>query len=494
MPRAAVVLDPVDPWTAVSAEAISGLAPDRGALVIAPDQRDVERLGRELTSRGIDHEVLLAADGPEKRYRAFLRILRGASRVVIGTRSACFAPVQNLALIVLWDEADDLHEEPRAPYPHSRTVLQCRSWEERAALLLLSASRSTTVETLAAQGYLRLLEPVPAPSAQVRPLVEAMDEHLREREGPSGRSRLPGHALRVIRDGVTRGPVLVQVPRTGYVPALVCTFCGTRCRCPECASALTVPRGGSALQCPVCGRREDAYRCPECDRTGVRAVVIGSTRTAEELRRAFPQVPLLVAGGAQGPVADDDVPGEAIVVSTPGAEPAPAGGYAAAVLLDAEGLLGRAAFDADMEAVRRWRNAIALVRTQEHGGRVLVVGDARLPAIRDLVMHRSRVLIDHVLADRRALDLPPFTRAADLTGPRGAVQEMLGELQLPPATHVYGPVEVPGEDADLVRAVLRVAPEQARDLARTLRGATATRTARKRPGSVRVRIDPSGVL
>src|SRR5690625_7750667 len=72
-----------------------------------------------------------------------------------------------------------------------------------------------------------------------------------------------------------------------------------------------------------------------------------------------------IAGGAPGPLDDAEVPERGIVVTTPGAEPAPGSRYAAALLLDADAMLGRAAFDADVEAVRRWRNAIALVRSAD---------------------------------------------------------------------------------------------------------------------------------
>src|SRR5699024_6728026 len=126
-----------------------------------------------------------------------------------------------------------------------------------------------------------------------------------------------------------------------------------------------------------------------CDRTQVRAMVIGSTRTAEELDRAFPETVMRIAGGAHGPLDDAGVPERGIVVPTPGAEPAPGSRYAAALLLAADARLGRAAFDADVEAVRRWRNAIALVRSADEGGEVLVVGTSTLPAIRELVAHRS---------------------------------------------------------------------------------------------------------
>ncbi|MFJ6042881.1 primosomal protein N' family DNA-binding protein [Brachybacterium paraconglomeratum] len=495
VPRASLVLDPVDPWTAIAAESIAALGPDRGALVIAPDQRDVARLSRVLTERGIAHEVLAGTEGPEKRYRTFRRILRGATRVVLGSRSAAFAPVQDLALVICWDEADDLLEEPRAPYPHTRTVLQCRSAEERCALLFLAASESVTMRALTDAGYLARLDPVPAPVTAVRPRIVAMDQYLRDREGPSGRSRLPQEAMRVLRNGLQGGPVLVQVPRTGYAPAIACTFCGTRARCPECAAPLSQRGRNGPLHCTVCGRREDGYRCPECDRTHVRAMVIGSTRTAEELHRAFPDAPLKVAGGAHGPLEDEAVPEHGIVVATPGAEPAPPGRYSACLLLDADAMLGRAAFDADVEAVRRWRGAISLVRTAEEGGEVLVVGTSTLPAIRDLVAHRSALFLDRVLEDRRELDLPPFRRVAEVVGEREACRGFLETTELPDGTEVLGPVELEGPDqAGRARAVLRIEPRRSRELAAALRSGVAARSARKDRGSLRVRLDPPDVF
>src|SRR5699024_11409813 len=92
-----------------------------------------------------------------------------------------FAPVRNLALAICWDEADDLLEELRAPYPHTRTVLQCRSAEERCALLFLAASDSVTLRALADHGYLARLEPVPGPVTAVRPHIEIGRASCRER-------------------------------------------------------------------------------------------------------------------------------------------------------------------------------------------------------------------------------------------------------------------------------------------------------------------------
>lgn len=495
VPRATLTLDAADAWTVVAADAIADLPADRGALVIAPDQRDVARLSRVLAERGIAHEILAGTEGPEKRYRTFRRILRGATRVVLGNRSAAFAPVRDLALVICWDEADDLLEEPRAPYPHTRTVLQCRSAEERCALLFLAMSESVPLRALVEAGYLARLEPRPAPVTAVRPRIVAMDQYLRDREGPSGRSRLPQEAMRVLRRGLERGPVLVQVPRSGYVPAIACTFCRTRAQCPRCAAPLSLSGRGGPLHCRVCGRREDGYRCPECDRTEVRAMVVGSARTAEELHRALPDAPLRVAGGAHGPLEDEAVPERGIVVATPGAEPAPPDRFAACLLLDADAMLGRAAFDADVEAIRRWRNAIALVRSAEEGGEVLVVGTATLPAIRDLVAHRSSLFLDRVLEDRRELDLPPFSRVAEIVGDREACRGFLETIELPDGTAVLGPVDLEGpEAAGRARAVLRLDPSRSRELAAALRAGVAARSARKARGSLRVRLDPPDVF
>lgn len=493
VPRAAAMLEPADAWTQLAAAAVAALPADRGALLIAPDQRDVQRLASALTAAGIDHEQLASADGPEKRYRAFRRILRGRSRIVIGNRSAAFAPVQNLSLIICWDEADDLLIEPRAPYPHIRDILQLRSHHERAALLLLAASPSIEVRRLIATGQLVDLPPAPAPRDATRPRITAMDDYLRAREGASGRSRLPRAAHDLLRRALPHGPVLVQVPRSGYVPAIACTFCGTRARCPECAAPLGISGHGGHLLCGVCGRRDDAYECPECHRRTVRALVTGSVRTAEELRRAFPDTPLAIAGGAHGPLDDADVPDHGIVVATPGAEPAPPGRYAAALLLDADAMLARAAFDADVEAVRRWSNAIALVRSAEDGGEVLVVGTATLPAVRHLVAHRSQVFPDRVLDDRRALDLPPFTRVGEIRGDRCAVTTFLQMAAIPDGATMFGPVPT-ADTEDEQRAVVRIDASRGRELAASLRAAVATRSARKMPGRLRARLDPPDVF
>src|SRR6202044_1579582 len=127
------------------------------------------------------------------------------------------------------------------------------------------------------------------------------------------------------------------------------------------------------------GTGDAAWRCSRCGHPRVRALVTGAGRTAEELGRAFPAVPMLTSGGAQTIPAVPASP--ALVVATPGAEPGAAGGYAAAVLLDGWVLLGRPGLRATEEALRRWMNAAALVVPAAAGGAVAIVADAGFPTV-----------------------------------------------------------------------------------------------------------------
>jgi len=116
-PRAVWGAAPGTDWPTLVAHAVAAsVHSGRGALLAVPDRRDVDRVSAALTATlGADsHVTLTADDGPALRYRRFLAVSRGHAKVVVGTRSASFAPVHNLGLVVIWDDGDDLHAEPRA--------------------------------------------------------------------------------------------------------------------------------------------------------------------------------------------------------------------------------------------------------------------------------------------------------------------------------------------------------------------------------------------
>lgn len=493
-PRAALVLDPVDSWIGLAIESLLSLDDDDGAIILASDQRDVDRLARALSEHCIAHVQFGSAQGPHARYTAFLSALEGRARVVIGTRSAVFAPVKNLRMIFVWDPDDDLYEEPRAPYPHARTVALTRSFHERCSLLYVSRAPSDFVRYLTLAGTLAALEPVPAPHASTHPRIELMDTYLREREGPSGFSRLPSHAHAVIRRGLANGPVLVHVPRAGYAPALACRFCGTKASCIACHATLAAPARGE-LSCSVCARRYGHYRCRECGGADLRPIVLGQERTAADLQRSFPEATLHVSGGASGIVDDADVQDGDLVIATPGAEPQVEGKYAASVIVDAAASLGRAEYNADTETVRRYSHVLGATRTFENGGQVLVVGPDQHPALRSLVLVRSNAFIDRVLGERAELGLPPSTKAIEIRGERAACSDFLERFDAPKSAEVFGPTEVdaPGIDSES-RLVLRCPVARAQDLIEAARATMLVRSAKKLPGTLRLQVDPPHVF
>jgi len=499
-------------WPRCVAAAVRvALAAGRGALVVVPDGKDVDLVHRALGD--VPHVALTADLGPAERYRRWLRVLRGGVRAVVGTRAAMFAPVHDLGLAVIWDDGDDLHAEPRAPYPHAREVLALRAHHTGAALLVGGYARTAEATRLVATGWARPIVPdrtaLRAAAPRVRP---SGDDAELARDEAARAARLPNLAWRTLKRGLADGPVLVQVPRRGYLPALACRSCRAPARCghspaaaggarpsgPSCGGPLALRSGHAMPYCRWCGRVAGAWRCPACGDTGVRAVVVGARRTAEELGRAFPAVPVRTSGrdGVLAAVG----PEPALVVATPGAEPVAAGGYAAAVLLDGWALLGRPDLRAAEETLRRWMNAAALLRPHAE---LVVAAEAALAPTQALVRWDPVTFSERELAERAELGFPPAVRVATLTGVAAAVQEMTAALDLPPGAQILGPVPVdpprprPGEpdagaadDRPRERLMVRVPGARGAELARALKAASAVRAARRSPDPVQVRIDP----
>ncbi len=487
-------------WAAAVAQAVrAALAGGRRALVVVPDARDADRVCAALDAAGVpDHVRLLADDGPAPRYRAFLRARHGLASVVVGTRAAMFAPVPDLGLVVLWGDGEDTLAEPHAPYPHAREVLALRSELEGAAYLLGSPGRTVQGQALLASGWAR---EIAAPRDVLRarsPRVRALTSVELAHEGPGAAARLPTTAWRTARDALGRGPVLVQVPRTGYLPVVACGRCRTAARCTHCHGPLGLPRTASAPQCTWCGRLAGAWRCAECGDTRLRAVRVGSDRTAEELGRAFPGTAVrLSASTAPGGVLDRVDAQPALVVATPGAEPVADGGYAAALLLDAAVTTSGTGLAVATEALHRWLAAAGLVRPAAEGGQVLLVGDGAPAPTGALVRFDAGWLAERELAERRELALPPAVRVAAVTGDRSAVEALVGRVPLAEGDALLGPVELPAREPTLeppVRVVVRVPLAHGLELARQLRASLAVRSARREGGTVRVQLDPKEML
>ncbi|OLT23728.1 hypothetical protein BJF78_31870 [Pseudonocardia sp. CNS-139] len=421
--------------------------------------------------------ALTAELGPAERYRRWLAVRRGLVRVVVGTRSAAFAPVERLGLLAVWDDGDDLHAEPRAPYPHVRDVLVLRAHGAGAALLVAGFARTAEAHLLVTSGWAREVVADRATVRAAMPRVAALGETDTQlaRDPHSRAARLPHVAFEAARAALGAGrPVLVQVPRAGYLPWLACASCRESARCRHCAGplGLSAQRGsGDAAppHCRWCGRVDTAFRCPACGSRRLRAGVVGAGRTAEELGRAFPGVTVRSSGGGAPVVAEVRDRSE-LVVATPGAEPRAAGGYGAALLLDGWALLSRPDLRVAEETLRRWLAAAALVVPHGDGGRVVVVADSALPVVQALVRWDPAGHAAAEYAARAEVGFPPAVRMAAVEGTPAAVAEVLAELPGDgPVVEVLGPVEIDPVDAAPAdvreRALLRVPRAEGRALA-----------------------------
>ncbi|WP_422395085.1 primosomal protein N' [Nocardia vulneris] len=509
-PRAGWQALPGEDWPRRLAELAATVAgAGRSAILMVPDQRDLDRVLAECERLLGDSAVGLSAGlGPAARYRRWLSVLRGTARVVVGTRSAVFAPADNLGLIAIWDDGDDTYAEPRAPYPHAREVAMLRSHETGAAFVAAGFARTAEIQAVVETGWAHDLvaDRAVVRKASPRISVPGDSDAALERDPVARAVRIPAVAFAAARSALKEGAgVLVQVPRRGYVPALACAKCRTPARCRHCNGPLALPDGRAGQRhspepahspsCRWCGITEAAFRCQACGSRALRAVVIGAIRTAEELGRAFPGVP--IRGSSGGAMLDTVEPGPQVVVATVGAEPVLPGGYGVALLLDSWALLGRADLRAAEDALRRWMAAATLVRSH---GQVFVVAEPSIPTVQTLLRWDPVGHARAELASRAEVGFPPAVRMAAIDGTSDSIAELLSTATLPDDVVVLGPVPLPpaarkpfssgDSPAEVERILLRVDRRSGAALARALTAAQAVRSTHRSDAPLRVQIDP----
>lgn len=479
---------PVGSWALVlAAAAVHVLAQGRSAIIAVPDHRDLAQLESALAPH-VPAAALVRDDSKRSapaRYAAYLRTLSDAPCVVIGNRSAAYAPVANLGLVALWDDGDPLLSEPLSPGVHTRDAALLRQELDGGALVFAGHTRTSDVERLVAIGWVREL---PAGRRRSPRVVLSAT-----REGESRGARVPSSAFAAAREALVTGPVLVQVSRPGYAPVLVCAECRNPARCAHCGGPLHASRQGAVPACTWCGRVATGWVCPECSSTRVRMASSGSERTADELGRAFPGVRVIVADGDHPVSHVDDKP--ALVVATRGAEPLAAGGYRTVILLDGDRMLMADDLRIGESCLRWWSNAAALAAP---GAPVHLVGVTGAVA-RALATWTQAAYARAELADRTPLRMPPTVRVAAVDGTRTAVDAALADLRrsVPEldAEAILGPLPR-GEG---VRALVRFEYALGTRVAVSLRAAVVAaavksrRPAKGRPpgpaNTLRVRVD-----
>ncbi len=478
-------------------------ASEQNTLIVVPDHKYLSRLQRQLEDRiGAGRFAMLSGEqGNTTRYRSFLSILTGQHRIVIGTRSAVWAPLAHIDAIFVWEPTSEHLIEPRTPYFHVHTVARLRATQHGARLVLASTSRALEIQHLVATGRLSQVGTDRDTRKALAPRVVATSDSFHAERDPLAQiARIPHLAHLTAREALEGkhgrpGPVLVQVARAGFIPGLFCAHCGDSARCRHCTGPLgytdRIAVERQEATCRWCGTKERNFACTNCGARHLRAGARGVHRTADELGRAFPMTPVMSSSADHMLVTVGEQP--AIVIATPGAEPVATDGYAAALLLDGDAQLQREGLNVPEHVLGHWMRAATLVRPAADGGTVVVTADYN-DAVAALVQMNPIAWATRQLAQRQQLGLPPTMRVAELNGPSHEIQKTIRHTPLPYQSEEspwIGPVPV---DETNHRALLFYPEHVADQVVGALKTTRAQLSARGETTSVRLRIDPTDVL
>ena len=265
----------------------------RSAMILVPEIALTPQMVDWFRARfGPVAAVLHSRLSAGERFDEWRRIRRGEARVIIGARSAVFAPTEKLGLIVVDEEHESTYLSDRHPRYDAREVAWWRCEEEGATLLLASATPSILSFAKARRGDYTLVE-MPA-RVHNRPMPEVEIVDMRRELEQGNRSVLSGRLVTGLRDCLRQGQqAMLLMNRRGYNAFISCRSCGHVMKCPNCDVSLTyhVQGGDGQLHCHYCGHAEPPPReCPECGSRYIRYFGAGTQKVEEELHRLFPGV------------------------------------------------------------------------------------------------------------------------------------------------------------------------------------------------------------
>ena len=389
----------------------AAIASGKSALLLAPEILLARQLHRYLQERIETGVALYHSALPEgERGRVWESARRGESRLIVGTRSALFLPLDNLGLLIVDEEQDRSYKQDEMlPHYHARTVAKTRA--DGAFLLFGSAAPSLETFFSAASGRLSLIRPEVQPRKITVQIVETTKD----------KAVLSSELCAAVERTLDRGKqALIAVNRRGYFQAVLCRGCGRPLRCPVCTVNLTYEVRAAQLLCRVCGTAQPRMVCPECTSRALRFVGVGSARVEEEMRERFPTARIIridmdsLQTRAHRKAAEQALAGEGdILIATPMIAKGP--------VLSRLGLVGAIGVDAllalpDFRAAERtYQYLSGLLGRLPAGGEGLI--ETSYPdniAVQAAVCGDYNRFYETEEAERKALFYPPFSHLARL--------------------------------------------------------------------------------
>lgn len=224
-----------------------------------------------------------------EKYDEWRKVIRKEVKVVVGARSAIFAPFENLGLIILDEEHESSYKQEDTPRYHAREVAKWRADYAKCPVILGSATPSIESYARAKKGVYQLVELPGRANAKPLPPVELID--MREQLKGGNRSMFSIELAEAIRDRLNKKEQIVLfLNKRGFSSFVLCRDCGSTVQCPNCDISLTYHRMGEALRCHYCGYEEQVpTQCPQCESEHIRFFGTGTQKVEEELTRLFPE-------------------------------------------------------------------------------------------------------------------------------------------------------------------------------------------------------------
>ena len=267
------------------------LSAGRGVILLVPEIALTGQMVDWFRARfGGETAILHSRLSAGERYDEWRRIRRGDARLVIGARSAIFAPVENLGAILIDEEHEPSYLNEHSPQYDARDIAAWRAEKENALCVMGSATPSIYAFAMARRGDYTLLELRTRANGLPLPEISVVDMRQELRMGNRGifSSLLRDKLVETVKSGQQ---AILFLNRRGYAPGLTCRACGATVRCQACDVAMTYHRSDNTLRCHYCGQIARAPRaCPECGSESIRPVGIGTERVEEEVRRLLPGV------------------------------------------------------------------------------------------------------------------------------------------------------------------------------------------------------------
>ncbi|MFN7952290.1 MAG: primosomal protein N' [bacterium] len=408
------------------------LACARTALVLVPEIALTPlALGRFRQRFGDAVGVLHSGLGDAERAAEWARVLRGETRVLVGTRLAVFAPLADLGLIVVDEEHDGSYKQETGARYHARDLAVVRGRFAGAAVVLGSATPSIETYWNARSGRYRLVELTGRPGGAILPTIEVVDVRRAENR-LAGSSRLSRPIAEALAENAARGEQsLLFLNRRGWAPLLVCESCGDRPGCARCSVSLALHRRPSRLVCHLCGaQRPIPECCARCGAAELRRLGAGTQRIEDELLALLPDLRIerldrdAVASAAERTRALTRVASRAVDVLV-GTQMVAKGHdfphVTFAAVLSIDGLLARSDFRAVERAFQLLVQVSGRAGRAERPGRVVLQSFHPEHSVFHFAKtHDVKGFLDEEIEFRRGSGYPPFGRLAAI-GVEGTV-------------------------------------------------------------------------